>query len=229
MTLDKIADMISNSVMAGLKGVTNFAFSKEQLRDEVIISSNRFLQDLALKGMLSSEGLYQDINCIELECKDIGECCEIDTYEKVLMSVNPLPKIFHITGIKPIMYLGLPGKNKNFELTTQLISGEYNKYTFSGQVGLTTAYINNNHHVIVRNPPSNELKYISTSAIFENPEDVYNYECMCTNVEKPFQRPQWLIDQVVGKLVNDYMRYYRMGGITQPNMQEQADLQSKGK
>ena len=228
LSLEKVAEIVRNSVMSGLKGITNVNFSTEQLMDELLLTCNSMANELALQRKLDLRGFYQDINCIELVCKDISECCTIDTDEKVLMTTSPIPKPLFLPSYDPIMYLGLPNKMSNFKITNQLISGEYDKYSFSGRVGLTTAYLTSNNDIIIRNPPSNRLKYISITAVFETPQQVYEYECMCKG-EKVFQRPQWLLDKAVGKIVNDYMRYYKLGAMTQPNTQEQMDMGNKSK
>lgn len=224
LSLEKIVDIITNSVMGGLTAITNFSFSKEQISDEVIINCNRILEDIAIQGKLDPRDLYQDINCIDLECKDISECCNLDSGENVLRSVLPIPKLANFTGIDTILYLGLVNKARNFKLTNQLISGEFNKYSFSGKLNLPTCYIDNKYYIIIRNPPTTNLKKVSLTAIFENPESIYQYSCMCDDNIQAFKRPQWLIDRVTNKLILDYLRYYRLGSMPQPNLQEQIPV-----
>lgn len=226
LSLEDIAEIIENRVNGGLKGIINNTLSRTQLIAEIELTANRLLYQYALKGIVNLDNLYQDINCLEMECKDISQCCNIDSYEKVLMSKEPLPKLMSVPNVEKIQFIGSANRGKQFKVSTQQITNEFNDYSFSGRLKFPTVYITNDYFVVLRNPPTENIKYISVSALFENPMEVTKFGCNCSD-DRTYQRPSWLIDEVITKMTNDYLRYFRMMAITQPETNEQINLNTK--
>jgi len=226
MTLETIAEMIENDVMGGLKGVTNYTMSTEQIMEEITLVGNRMLEERTRQGLPVPQDVYQDVPCIELECKDISECCNIKSGKAALISKEPVPKLLFLEGFKPVQYVGPIDQSTQYKFLMSFADFIYSKYSPSGH--LPTAFLNNSNHLVIANPPSSVLKWVQFSALFAEPSELAKYSCICnSNGEIEYKRPSWLIDQVKSKIVNDYLRYYRMGAITQPNTQEQINMTSK--
>lgn len=223
MTLEAIAEMIKNDVMGGLKGVPNYALSVEQIMEEITLVGNRMLEERNRQGFQLPKDVYQEIPCVELECKDISECCSVKSGKKALISIQPMPKLLMLDGAKAIQHVGTIDLSNQFKVVENFTDFLYAKFSPSGH--LPIAFLNNSNHLVIANPPTTNLKYILFSGLISEPSELANFSCMCnTNGETEYKRPSWLIDMVKSKIVNDYLRYYRMGAITQPNTQEQINM-----
>lgn len=226
MTLEAIAEMIENDVMGGLKGVTNYTLSTEQIMEEITLVGNRMIHERNQQGFLTPEDVFQSIPCIELECKDISECCNVKSGKTALISKEPIPKFLVLAGVKPVQYIGTIDQSNQFKYLENFTEFIHSKFSPSGH--LPTAFVNTSNHLVIANPPTSSLKWVQVTALFSEPSELKKYSCVCgPNGETEYQRPSWLIDQIKSKIVNDYLRYYRMGAITQPNTQEQINMTSK--
>lgn len=69
MTIEAIASAVWNNVYDGLKGtVSNPAMSLEQLTDEVVAERNNIAKEYLLKGVMTLQELYNQLNCVEVNC-----------------------------------------------------------------------------------------------------------------------------------------------------------------
>lgn len=209
-TLDAIAWAVKNNLEAGLKGNMNYSFSIEQLKAEVIAERNAIVKQLKQSGLAEAESLYQEINCIELDCKDFGLCCEIDTRQPTFHFVVPYFNAHNYTGLatqhKPFNIYS-PGNNTFI----------YNKYRSSFTNNKPFVVYRNHEgqmHGFIFNPPTYNLKYISVRAVFENPLEVNNYSCCVYNPETDrFPAPDFIINQIITQMVGRWSSwYYRFQG-----------------
>jgi hypothetical protein len=226
MTLDMIASAIQNNVLGGLKGVTNFSYSIEQLRDEVGVMRNAVLRELSMKGLLRPDSvpeLAQRINCVPVRCRDISDCCsEVADYyaataEKATVYHAQLPALAYLAGISPILYLGKKGMQRPFKVWYDQ-SWAYNQYEpatsrrpFVWVEGQNAWFFNQREG----------LEEISIRAVFEDVSAVERYDCCEKLDQAPFPAPDYIIQLIIHKLSEQYLRYYRLAHV-QPNVQ--ADL-----
>lgn len=128
-------------------------------------------RDLLIGQLLSSgksipETIVQHLECVELECLDPAECCDITSTKKVLRSTQKLPKTVHRNNRNTILSVTSPDKSKSFSQTNyfRARSNKYNKYTGDEP----RWFIKNDYLYIV-----NELvlEYVSVSGIYEDPTE----------------------------------------------------------
>lgn len=126
-------------------------------------------EDLNKKRTIDRQ-LIQSLNCLQFECVDASECCEItDSGSTVLRSVNPLPKLLELHDKNLLLYVGTVDGDKPFQITTQTLArwSKYNKYTGKK----TKAYLkDSNRYLYIINPPKG-LEFVTVQGVFENPEE----------------------------------------------------------
>ena len=209
LSLNAIADIIINSVYSGTKGVANISLSKDQVKDEINLARNRMILDLHRKYALETEGLYQDITCLKATKKDIRQACPVDVTaqdEHKVLAVE-IPRLLHIPRMNPVKYLGNSNRQVEWKYFwgNDFIYRKYDKYAKNAPV----AWINNTTIWLI-NPPDFLKKQITIQAIFENPRDLSAYNCCKASDNDPYPVPPTIVDMITGKLINDYLRYYRM-------------------
>jgi hypothetical protein len=214
-TLEKIAYAIKNDLEAGLKGTANYNFSMEQMVHEIIAERNMLIAQLGQAGTLDTFGLTQEVNCVQLDCEDLGLCCDVDTKSPKLHF--DLPLAHHIE------YIGTPQYNKPFKIYKDNAS-IYNDFKDSRLVSRPYIRLRQNKgrlHGFIYNPPTFNLKYISVKAVFENPTDV-NFECCSFNMlTDRFPVPAEMITMIITNIVGRWSSwYYRFQGQRFPNTQQ---------
>ena len=130
-------------------------------------------EDLNKKRTLDRQ-LIQDLGCVEVECVDAAECCEVsDSGATVLRTVKPLPKLLELPNKTLITYVGTVDKQTSFQLSTEILSkwSKYNKYT-----GKTPkAYLRNDErYLYITNAPKG-IELINIQGVFEDPKDVSEF------------------------------------------------------
>lgn len=214
MTLLQIASLIRNQISPF---ITNANIDINMIKDEVINTRNRLIYEYTLqKRLLNPEQLYREINCVPVECKDISECCEIDSDEKVY--VAEIPELMNLSEISNIRYVGTIDKMTPYNIirgTSYLYNG-YAKWTSKmKQVWYRQA---KNQLVFFGNF---RPKFISIEIIPKNEQELLKYECACIDSDDvEFNCPDYLIDTITGKIVEQYMRQYQISHL-QPNTQSE--------
>lgn len=203
-TLAKIAYAIKNNLEAGLKGTSNFPFSIEQLEQEVISSRNALINELKLQQIFFDLIPFeQEINCIKLDCEDIGLCCDKPTKETVLHF--KLPRVISYS------YLGLATQRDTMKVYTGT-AFKYNKYrdfNFSKRPYIWLRTVQDTSHGFLFNPPSPHLKYVSFRGVLENPLDVNDYDCCGYDPEKDtFPAPNWAVTKIIDATTAKWASWY---------------------
>jgi len=215
-TLPGITYAIKNNLEAGLKGTANFPFSIEQLEAEVIAERNAVVEQLKQSNLLGASELFQEINCVSLDCEDFGLCCETSTKQPTLHFKVP---VFVIQN-----YTGLATQTKPFYIyevgNTNYLYQDYKSSYTSRKPYVVYRLYNGEMHGFIFNPPTPNLKKISVRAIFENPLAVNGFKCCSYNVETDrFPAPNFVIQQIIVNITNRWASwYYRFQG-QKPNSQ----------
>jgi len=215
LSLNSIADIIINSVYSGGKGIANISLSKDQVKDEINLARNRFILQLHGQYQLDQEGLFQDITCLKAVKKDIRKVCPIDlkAEEEHKVLCVTIPKLLHIPRLNPIKYLGNSNRQVEWKYFwgNDFIYRDTDKYAKNSPV----AWVNGNDIWLFK-PPQFIKKQITIQAIFENPRDLSAFNCCEASDNDPYPVPPTIVDMITGKLINDYLRYYRLQN-PQPN------------
>jgi hypothetical protein len=126
------------------------------------------------KGRTLDRQLIQDLGCVEVECVDAAECCEIaDSGATVLRTKEPIPKLLELYNKNLLTFVGTVDKVTPYQVTTptQARWSKFNKYTGKS----TRAYLqSNSNYLYIINAP-NGIELINIQGVFENPEEIKNY------------------------------------------------------
>jgi hypothetical protein len=125
-----------------------------------LLSSNKLIPD----------SLIQHLECVELECLDPAECCEIETCERVLRSTQKLPQTIHRNGRNTIFDVSSVDKKVGFTETNYIRqrTNKYSKYT-----GSKPRWFIKNNYLYLTN--TKEIEFVSLSGIFEDPTEALNF------------------------------------------------------
>lgn len=217
-TLNELADIVINSVYGGLKAPANISLSKDQVKDEINLCKNRIISDfLKNKIPFDPEELYVRIP-ISFEEEDMGGGIDTD----LDYPTATIPPLMYMSGLKTVRRVSYKDSLKPMKVVFGNVYAfsRYDKYT--GKV--PTAWINGTI-LRVLHPPKN-LRKADLYAIPSDPRQVYPYNDHDDN--HPFPMSADLADRVTGKLINDYLRYYRMQN-PQPNTGADINLQNESK
>ncbi len=216
LSLNALASIVINDTFAGLKAKTNIPLSRDQVKDEITTMRSRVMEEYIRAGSLNLEGLFVPINCIPVTCEDLGGCCEVPTGTNVLRA--RIPKIFDLLlgNKKAIRYVGSPNRMEPWNILTGT------DYLYYGQnkwlKNKPAVWFDNASNAWIFNPPTDELEYLSITAIWDDPRELEAYSCACYNDDDAYPIPGWMADRITGKLTNDYIRFFRSGQ-QQPNTQ----------
>jgi len=213
-TLEKIVWAIKNNLENGLKTTVNYTFSIEQLENTVIAERNLLVQQLLMQKALDYTELLQEINCIELDCKNFSLCCNVDTKRPMLHF--ELPIMSHID------FIGTVNRDISFKIydDKMFIYDKYKPNILLNRPYVTRRKHEGVEHFFLFNPPTHNLKYISVSGVLENPLEVNKYSCCSLNsaLDK-FPMPGYLVNQLIDSVTQKWATlYYRLNYI--PNTQQ---------
>ena len=152
-------------------GFGGFQSDDVQLSDRQVAYWINDARDALIGQLLSSgkaipDSIVQHLECVELECVDASECCEITTCHSILKSTQKLPRTIQRNDRNTILSVETLDKVKSFSETTYSRAkvNKYNKYT-----GDKPRWFIKNDYLYVINEKI--LEYVSVSGIFEDPTE----------------------------------------------------------
>ncbi|MCK5788367.1 MAG: hypothetical protein KAH32_05185 [Chlamydiia bacterium] len=225
MTLKEMASAIRNHIVDGLKGVTNEAFSTEQLTQEILLETNLMIEQGLANKLITLQSLYQRIDGIDMSCTDTSANCDIPSLTSYPMLLIPKLLITRDPN-DSISYFG----SMDNSLRIKLYFNEdykYHKYNLAtahrpfGYVNIN-ATKNGMHELYLINLGKYEsLKYLSISALFESPYKLLETKYRDQFEGSEFFAPRHIQAQVIASITQKYVNYYRQLNMpVQPNTQE---------
>lgn len=211
-SLNDYADMIISQVQSGLKSVSNHGLSRSQVKDEFIQARERMIPEAIAGGLVNPQMLYQDLILEKFEkYPESAVSNRKATYTSI-------PQVLEIETIRSVEFLGSTDGFEGYKVVTGTMNQfvGYDRFTSKAPTG----WIKGNK-IVVYNGLHNRLLL---RAIFSNPRDLQAFDPVKYSDDRPFAVPPSLGDMIVGKLVNDYYRYYRMAN-PQPNTQTEINQQ----
>lgn len=207
--IQKLVSAIKNDVFSGLRGFrANLSMSDEQLEDEIVETRLQILKEYSLKGILPVKDLYTSINCIEVDCKDLDRCANIDPYLSTPTAHFEIPQIVNDYGQLAIDYIGSTDRQCPFIFYTSLANYKSHKYRKRGKnkpyVWIdTTPNENGMYDCFVFNAPF--LCQVSITAIFKDVRQLEKYNCS----EFMDDNKSFINMEIKRRLVEQKLKYYR--------------------
>lgn len=165
MTLNQLVYDIKNIISGGTQS-DDIRISDRQVTFWINQARATLIGQLLSDGKSIPDALIQHLECVELECVDAAECCEISTCAKVLKSVQKIPETIGRNNRNTILSVSSPDKTVGFTETTYFRqrTNRHNKYT-----GNKPRWFTKNNYLYVTN--EKVLEYVSLSGIFEDPTE----------------------------------------------------------
>jgi len=190
MTLDEIAYNILNLIRGG-RSNTGEHISISQLKFNIKYYRAMLIRrDFARNGNITRH-LEQSLNCVELKKVDASKCCSLPVNCDVYKSEVKIPKtvrmnfkdsithVSDVTGLETIPIID--------PITVQWLP--YDKYTSTAK----RAYMIEDYLYLYN---ANGLQFVNVRGIFEDPEDLKNYDCEgadCYDNESDFPLPMDMV------------------------------------
>jgi hypothetical protein len=204
-SLNSLADMVISKVQSGLKSVSNHGLSKSQIKDEIVLTRNRLMVESVAKGLIDVAQLRQDV----LITKFVQHTESKISNKKAISA--PIPEIFLVPNFDSVEYVGSTDGYESFKVVTGLANQYINHDRYSKNA--PTAWVKSKEVVIYNdNPTRLRLRYI-----LNNPMDLSEFDKSFTD-NSVFPVCSAFADMIVGNIVNDYLRHYRLAN-PQPNNQ----------
>lgn len=211
-SLNEIAHQIVNAVHAGLKTPNNFAVSVRQIKDEVAQRRNTELAALAASGAVDLEPFRQTIFKLPVSKKDFSGVPGYETTRKEYHATIPEP--VHAPGLKPVAWVTAMDRPFPFKVIygNDIFHTRHDKYSGSAP----TVWIQDTNLWLI-NPPIPNIQHISIRYILENPRAVNGIAGMKFMDDDPYPAPGFVLDKIRTRLIDEYIRHYRMGSL-QPTL-----------
>jgi hypothetical protein len=221
MTLEQIASAVRTHVGHGLKEVTNYNYSIEQIKKDVGLMRSSLIKKDSEKGKLQPEHFVQKFENIDLTLTTFPYTATTDNPAKVWYA--QIPRLEMTVGNQSLPYIGPTDFSKNFK---QYYDHSYQAHKYrrvtsrSPFTYVDLAHDYENHtDVYFFNIDGSGLRKISARAIVADPIAVLEADGIF-GAEEEFPAPQAIQDQIIDALTRKYITYYRqLRQGSQPNTQ----------
>lgn len=203
-TLNSISAQILNDVYAGLKAPGNFSVPQRQIKDEFGQARNRYMQEEYQAGRLEKEAYMQTIPKLAVVKKDfVG--LGLTTSRKEYWA--EIPEALSFKGFNAFEYITTMDK----AVITKIVYGDdfrwvqFDKYTAK----MPTIWIQDKNLWLL-NPPVANIQWITLRYILDNPRSLNGVAGIKFMDDDPYPAPGHAVDAIKNKMVNDYLRHYRL-------------------
>lgn len=205
-SLNQLADIILNNTEGGLKNLNGEAITREQVKDEIVLMRARLILELYPKGVIDIESLIQETSCITIEKRDISECPAAKPCCASKVFFAKIPRLLYFPNFNPVQFIGSARQDIQFTVLqgNEYLYAPYRKYGKKDP----SAWVNIDQLWILHEPKT--VRDIKARFVLEDPREIGMYACCAYNDDQPFPSPTYLNDMIIGKMVNDYHRYYSM-------------------
>lgn len=211
MITKEIIDDISNLIYAGLP-TQNAVLSDMQVLHWINVERAYLIKKNSEQNRVDIDPvLVQDLGCVEVQCVDTVECCNlcIPTDESILRTVNPVPIPISYDNSSfrdPYLftYVGLVDYMTPFEFTSPAISrwSKFNKYTSH----IVRAFYRKPYIYIINANNIYDLEVISIRGVFQNPYEAGQVTTCtsCKSLEDEYPIPTYLISPLKEIILKKY-------------------------
>ena len=204
MTLNEIAYNILNAYRGGRLN-HNEHISLDQVKFTVKYYRAMFIRrDMSKNGFVSN-GVEQDLNCLELEKIDASKCCNIKTECDVFRTKLKLPKFVRLNWNDAMTYAGDATGLTSYQIVEPHMVQwlPYDKYTQDQK----KVYVLDNYLYLYN---ADGDGYVNVRGIFEDPEKLSRFiDCegiACYDADSEFPLPMDMLQMMTAGILNGEMR-----------------------
>ena len=216
---NKLASAIYNDIVSGLRGYSsNPTIDVYQLDDDIIQERLQIIKEYSMKGLIPKNDLLMSIDCIQVDCKNIENCCKTSVGTPKLHFEIPQIMTEFDGGIE---YIGSTDKANPFIVYTSPTVMKYHQYRTRAKKRPfvyinVTPNSNNMNDCYIFNLPL--LKEVSVIGVFKDPRQLVKYGC-CSNLD--INNMTFIDAEIKKRLTEKKLRYYRsFAAPITPNNQE---------
>jgi hypothetical protein len=198
MTLDQIAYNILNLLRGGRSNVDEH-ISLDQIKFNIKHYRAMFIRrDFARNGLVTRH-LEQDLGCLRLTRVDASKCCSLPVGCPIYRTVSKVPKTVRFNFKDAITYTGdITGMGRIPLIEPYEVAFiPYDKHT-----ALRPKAYMIEDYMYVYNP--NAMEYINVRGIFEDPEEVAEFDCngTCYDENSDFPIPADMINAITNGMLS---------------------------
>ena len=193
MTLNEIAYNILNTVRGGRSNSSEH-ISLDQIKFNIKHYRAMLIRrDFARNGLITRH-LEQDLGCLELENVNPSKCCNLPVSCSVARTKKKVPRTVRFNFQEAISYVGdVTGVVRIPMVEPSMVRWlPYDKYTSEKY----KAYMIEDYMYIYN---AEGLKFINVRGVFENPEDLKNFQCeggQCWDDNHDFPMPADMVQAI---------------------------------
>ena len=219
MNITKLTSAVYNNIVSGTPGLSvNERVTLEQIEDAIINERLLIIKEYMRNNIIPKKDLMLTIRCLEVDCENVAQCCDIDFGVKTQHTV--IPQIFNDYGSDSVFFLGSTDNTQSFTVYTD---GSFRNHKYKRRGANdpyawidTTPNAEGYYDVFIFNAPL--LKRITLTAIFKDVRQLYKYSC-CNPDE--YDNKSFIDTQVEKRVTENYLRYYRQFAVPMtPNNQQ---------
>lgn len=210
MTLEEMASAIRNNIGNGLKEVDDFAYSLQQIKEEIGNVRNQIILEDSKTGVLNPEYFAQRQDNLKLEMVRFPYGGHSSTYD-VVPHVK-IPKIAMTTDHSAIIYLGPPDFTLDIK---RYYDHSFNTHSYSRVIGnrpyafVDPAHDANGYNdVYIFGLTNAAMREVSIRAIFADPVAILEADGVFGEDEE-FPAPAAVQQLIIKRITEDYVRYYK--------------------
>lgn len=221
MTLEQLASAVRTHVGNGLKEVTNYNYSLEQIKKDIGLARASLILKDSKKGLLKPEHFVQKFENIDLTLTDFPYTAITNSPNKVWYA--QMPRLAMTEGNQSLQYLGPTDFSKDFKRYYDFSyhAHKYKRVTSRAPyVFVDLAHDYEGHtDLYFFNLDGSGLRKISARAIVADPVALMEADGIFGE-EEEFPAPQAIQDMIIDALTRKYITYYRqMNHNSEPNTQ----------
>ena len=211
MTLEQIAGAIRNNIGNGLKEVSNFAYSLEQIRDEISNVRSQLILENSKAGVLNHAYFSQRRENLPLENAIFPEEGYDESNKNVLKVM--IPKLAMTVDNSAVLYLGPPDMSLNLKIYYDYNNVKMHKFTRTLK-NRPYAFIDLSQDsegdvpVFVFNNSPTPFRRITTRAIHDDPVRILEEDGIFADDEE-FPAPLAIQELIIDRITSKYIAYYR--------------------
>ena len=211
MTLEEIASSIRNNIGNGLKEVSNFSYSLEQIKDEISNVRSQLILENSKAGVLNHSYFSQRRENLSLENSVFPEEGYSESNQNVLKVM--IPKLAMTRDNSAVLYVGPSDMSLNLKIYYDYNHVKTHKYT---RVLKNRPYAfidlaqdsDGDVPLFVFNNSPTPFRKVTVRALFDDPVRILEEDGIFADDEE-FPAPLAVQELIIDRITSKYITYYK--------------------
>lgn len=211
MTLEQIASAIRNNISSGLKGVGNYTYSLEQIKDDISATRSQLILQYDDTKKPNIVHYAQKKSNIPLEITQYP----LGGYEEAAQTVltAKIPALAATNSNSAVLYLGPPDMSLNVRVyydSNRVNTHKYTRVIKNRPYAFIDSAMDDDGQVPVYlfNLGPSPFRSLTISAIFDDPIKLMEKEGIFSDAEE-FPAPLAIQELIINEITSRYIAYYK--------------------